>query len=204
MLQEIAGMNVIEAVENRRSVRKFLEKEIDRGILEKILSAGIAAPSAKNRQPWRFTVITGALRREMAAILRSGFNREKSGEAFLPHYAQYLASAERTAEIMETAPVTVLAVNAENGFSLNQTAEEKLFETANIQSIGASIQNILLAALEYGVGGLWICDIYFAYPELRAWLRTDRQIVAAVSLGYPDETPFPRPRKRLDCVVEWK
>jgi nitroreductase len=136
--------------------------------------------------------------------MRSGLEHEKSGLGLLPNYTQFIGSAERTFCILEEAAVTVFILNTENNFSLHQSAEEKLFEMGNVQSIGAAIQNILLAALEYGVGSLWICDIYFAYQDLLAWLNTDRQIIAAVALGYPAENPFPRPRKPLDAVIEWK
>ncbi|MDR0563212.1 MAG: nitroreductase family protein [Spirochaetaceae bacterium] len=197
-------MNIIDAIVNRRSIRTFLEKDIDRAILEKILTAGMSAPSAKNRQPWKFIVIANERKHDMISIIKSGLEHEKSGAGLLPNFKQYISSAEHTVKIMEEAPVTLFVINTENVFLLNQTAEEKLFEMANIQSIGASIQNILLAALEYGIGSLWICDIYFAYHELRTWLNTEQQIIAAVSLGYPNETPFPRARKRIDAIVEWK
>lgn len=84
------------------------------------------------------------------------------------------------------------------------TIEERVYEICNIQSIGAAIQNMLLAATEKGIGSLWICDIYFAYPELCKWLDSDGQLVAAVAFGYPKEFPNERPRKKMDTVVEWK
>lgn len=72
------------------------------------------------------------------------------------------------------------------------------------QSISAAIQNMLLAATEKGIGSLWICDIYFAYPELCKWLDSDGQLIAAIAFGYPNEFPKERPRKKIDDVVEWR
>lgn len=69
------------------------------------------------------------------------------------------------------------------------------------QSIGAAIQNMLLAAQALGLGTLWICDIFYAYDELHTWLGTDGQMIAAVSLGYPDQSPEPRPRKSVEEVT---
>ena len=54
------------------------------------------------------------------------------------------------------------------------------------------------------LGSLWICDVYFAYRELCEWLNTDSQLVAAISLGYPDEEPSRRPRLQLSDVTEWR
>ena len=72
-----------------------------------------------------------------------------------------------------------------------------------VQAIGAAIQNMLLAAQELGVGSLWICDVFYAYEELCAWLGETRQMIAAVSFGYPDESPGPRPRKPVGEVTTW-
>ncbi|MCK4374337.1 MAG: nitroreductase family protein, partial [Candidatus Brocadiae bacterium] len=70
-------------------------------------------------------------------------------------------------------------------------------------SIGGAIQTMLLAAQEVGLGTLWICDVFYAYEELRAWLGRGDQMVAAVSLGYADEAPGPRPRRPWQEVTEW-
>ena len=73
----------------------------------------------------------------------------------------------------------------------------------DVQSIGAAIQNLLLAAQDLGLGTLWICDVFYAYDELCAWLGETHQMIAAVALGYPDEQPNPRPRKSVDEVTTW-
>ena len=50
-------MDIIKEIKNRFSIRKFKNQKIDRSVLDRILEAGRSAPSAKNRQPWRFIVI---------------------------------------------------------------------------------------------------------------------------------------------------
>jgi nitroreductase len=196
-------METIAAIENRRSIRKFLGKEIDKNIIEKIIEAGILAPSAKNRQPWKYIVVTEKGKARMLEILREGIENEKSGKGIYKQNRQFIAPAEYSMKIMEEAPVTIFVINMDNKISLNQTIEDKLAEMASIQSIGASIQNMLLAAFDYGIGSLWICDIYLAYKELSKWLNTEQQIVAAVSFGYTNEKPSARPRKRMEDVAEW-
>jgi nitroreductase len=71
------------------------------------------------------------------------------------------------------------------------------------QSIGAAIQNMLLAAQDVGLGTLWMCDVWLAYQQLSAWLGESGQLVAAVALGYPDEYPAARLRRPLSEVVRW-
>lgn len=63
---------------------------------------------------------------------------------------------------------------------------------------------MLLAAQELGIGTLWIANTCFAYQELVSYLQTQHQLVGAVALGYPDETPPQRPRKPLEDIVEYR
>lgn len=197
-------METIAAIENRRSIRKFLDKEIDTNTIKKIIAAGILAPSAKNFQPWKYIVVTEKNKTEMLKAMKEGMENEKSGNGIFNQNRHFIAPAEYTMKIMAEAPITIFVINTADKIVLTQTMEEKLGEMANIQSIGASIQNMLLAACDYGIGSLWICDIFFAYRALSKWLNTDQQIVAAISFGYTNEKPSPRPRKNIEEVTEWR
>lgn len=66
------------------------------------------------------------------------------------------------------------------------------------------MENMSLAAVENGLGSLWICDIYFAYRELCTWLNCGGELAAAFALGYAAEAPMPRVRKNFDDIVEWR
>jgi len=115
-----------------------------------------------------------------------------------------LGSSEWTTKVMEQAPVTLLIFNTDEEDPFGRKDFGDVFSNmVDVQSIGAAIQNLLLAAQELGVGSLWICDIFYAYGEVCAWLNEQHQLIAAVSLGYADEAPLPRPRKALDEVVRW-
>lgn len=170
-----------------------------------IIQSGIEAPSSKNRQPWKYVVIEGNAKADMLKAFRRGMEREESGRALLPRSRQHIASARHTMEIMADAPTIVFVVNSLGKSIMEEwTPEERVSEICNVQSIGASIQNMLLAANEKGIGSLWICDIFFAYPELSEWLGLDGQLVAAIAFGYPDESPDRRPRRRMEDVVAWR
>ncbi len=170
-----------------------------------IIQSGIKAPSSKNRQPWKYIVVQGREKEEMLEVFRRGISREENERALLPQSRQHISAAKYTVDIMEDAPVIVFVVNSLGKSILSElTPEERVYEICNIQSIGASIQNMLLAATEKGIGSLWICDIYFAYTELCEWLNSEGQLVAAIAFGYPDESPRERPRKSLNDVVVWR
>lgn len=172
---------MIEAMEQRRSIRAYEDRPVSRELLEEILRAGTLAPSSKNRQPWRFVVVTGQAKAEMLAVMKAGLEREK------------------------TAPAVIFVVNA-LGLDLyaSLTPEERIFELCNVQSIGAAVENMSLAAVELGLGSLWICDVFFAYQELTEWLNAKGGLLAALAVGYAAEDPPPRPRKPVETVTEWR
>lgn len=198
-------IKMISAIYNRRSIRKFLDKPIPQEDIMDIIQSGVKAPSSKNRQPWKYIVIQGNAKAEMLRIFRQGIEREENERALLPQSRQHIPAAKYTVDIMEEAPTIIFVVNSlGEGISSELTPEEHIYEICNIQSISASIQNMLLAATEKGIGSLWICDIYFAYSELCEWLNSDGQLIAAIAFGYPNEFPKERPRKKLDDIVEWR
>lgn len=196
---------MISAIYDRRSIRKFRDKPISQKDIIDIIQSGIKAPSSKNRQPWKFVVIQGNAKKEMINVFRQGIEREENDNALLPQSKQHIASAKHTIDIITEAPAIVFAVNSLGKSIMDElTTEERVSEICNIQSISASIQNMLLAATEKGIGSLWICDIYFAYSELCKWLDCDGQLIAAIAFGYPNEFPEERPRKKIEDVVEWR
>ena len=66
------GYIMIDAILNRRSIRKFKKTDVSPTIIEEIIQAGILAPSSKNRQPWRFTVVSGAAKAGMLSAMEQG------------------------------------------------------------------------------------------------------------------------------------
>jgi nitroreductase len=192
-----AGLNTLEAIAQRRSIRRFKSDPIPEEALQAILRAATQAPSAKNRQPWRFVVVSGEERAEMVRIMREGIANVKA-------QGEDPGSSEWTANIMEQAPVTVFVFNPHGTYPwLPHSIDQRFLDLINVQSIGAAIQNMLLAALDLGIGSLWICDVFYAYGQLCKWLGEESQMVAAVSLGYPGEQPRTRPRKPVDRVARW-
>ncbi len=194
-------MDVCEAIAQRRSIRRFKDAPIPKDVLRKILAAGTQAPSGKNAQPWRFVVVQEDKRADMVRVMYEGI-------ANLQAQDFEVGSAEWTVKVMAQAPVTIFVFNAEaEGLTPTKSIPALIWELVNVQSIGAAIQNMLLAAQAQGIGSLWIGDIFMAYRELCEWLGEPYEMVAAVSFGYPDEQPAARARKRarksVDEVTTW-
>lgn len=190
-------MDTDEAIRKRRSVRKFQTKAIPHEDLLKILAAGIEAPSGKNRQPWRFVVVRDNGKKEMVDILKRGVEAEEDKE--------WKKWAMNSVNIMNDAPVSVLVFNTYGDRPWKeQSIEQRFQELVDVQSVGAAIENMALAATALGIGSLWICDVFIAYDELCAWGGQDNQLVAALTLGYSADDSTFRYRKNMDEVVEWR
>lgn len=196
---------MIPEIQSRRSIRQYTSQPVSRQQILAVLEAGNRAPSAKNRHPWRFLVLTGKAKSDAVSAMRRGIERERNGEALLPGSARHLAGAEYTARIMEQAPAVIFISNPlGTPLDAQLSPEERVYELANFQSLGACIQNICLEAEAQGLGSLWICDIFFAYEELSRLAGMEGELAAAVALGYAAEHPAARPRKKLEEIVEWR
>jgi F420 biosynthesis protein FbiB-like protein len=191
-------METLQAIAGRRSIRKFTDQPVARETVEAVLQAAIQAPSGKNRQPWRFVVVAGDEKRaQMIRVMRAGLEERKA-------QGMDTGTAIMTARVMERAPVTIFVFNPEGQHLwIPHSTQQAFLEAVDIQSIGAAIQNMLLAAQDMGLGTLWMCDVWSAYKQLVQWLGETGQLVAAVALGYPDEQPAARPRRPLSEVVRW-
>jgi len=188
-------METFDTITKRQSIRKFKADPILQDVLEKILTAGTLAPSGKNKQPWKFYVVRGEKRAEMIAEMQKGMDR-------LGSQGINTGSARYTLRVLEQAPATVFVFNPTSRHPLlPRDTLEVYADLVDVQSVGAAIENMLLAATELGVGSLWICDVYFGYEELCAWLGEKGEMIAAVSLGYADHQPRPRPRKSIADVT---
>lgn len=195
-------MPVHQAIADRRSIRRFKSDTLTRDQIESILRAGQQAPSGKNRQPWHFIVIhSEAGRQKLAAAFEQGIRNFEQG---VHGFAGNPGSAWHTLTCVRQAPVTVLVI-ADNTPHPGQQREigKQIGDIVDLQSIGAAIENMILEAWEQGIGSLWICDTFSAYPEIVASFDLPNLLVAAVSFGYADEAPAKRPRKTLEELTTW-
>jgi nitroreductase len=191
-------MKTMEAIQARRSIRKFKDDPVPEDEIREILHAATLAPSGKNRQPWHFVVVQGEPRAEMVRTMQAGIDK-------LQEQGVETGSAEWTVKVMAQAPATIFVFDRLVSPWEDEEREfvDFLGDIVDVQSIGAAIQTMLLAATDRGLGTLWICDVFFAYPELCEWLDEEHLMIAAISVGYPDEAPDSRPRKSVDEVTRW-
>ncbi|HEX3046318.1 MAG TPA: nitroreductase [Bacillota bacterium] len=188
-------MNTFDSINGRRSIRKFKPERITREIIDKIIMAGTKAPSGMNRQPWKFVVLDNERKARLLEVMAK---RTK----FLRRFRLNVEGYEFTMKSMEQAPVIILIFNTGAQPGSFFIPFYRYLRVIDIQSIGSAIQTMLLAAQDLGIGTLWICNTLLAEKQIRASFGKKEELIAAIALGLADEEPDPRPRKKLNEVVE--
>ena len=192
-------------IEKRRSIRRYKSDAVAWQTITEIVDAARLAPSAKNRQPWKFIVFTGKQKDRLLDTMNTGIENTEKALAQTGGDASGLPDAKNTLRIMRQAPVTIIVMNP-GGNSPYEPADTdtRTTEICDTLSIGAAVQNLLLAAQEKGLGTLWIANTLYAYDELCEFIGEKGQLACAISLGYPDEDPNPRPRKPIEDILEFR
>ncbi|MBR5683271.1 MAG: nitroreductase family protein [Ruminococcus sp.] len=195
----------MDCIKERRSIRKYISKPVDKKLINEILSAAVLAPSAKNRQPWKFIVYSAGSKDELLNAMEKGLIKTKAELSNMPNSEYLLSDAFNTLRIMREAPTVIMVLNT-NGSSPFADIDTfaRITEICDSLSIGAAIENMLLKATELGLGTLWIANTCYAYNELADFIGTTDLLIGAVALGYADEAPAPRPRKSLDETAEYR
>ena len=195
----------MDAIKERRSIRKYRAELPDRKLIGEVLRAGMLAPSAKNRQPWKFIVFTEKSKEQLLRAMDAGLTRMLDDSTIPQEAKTGLTDAFHTLKIMQEAPVLIMILNTNSGSPFDGISPaDRITEICDSLSIGAAVQNMLLKAASLGLGSLWIANTFYAYPELAAFIGTPSQLTCAVALGYPDEAPPPRPRKKPEDVAEYR
>jgi coenzyme F420-0:L-glutamate ligase/coenzyme F420-1:gamma-L-glutamate ligase len=196
-------MELFEAIHSRRSIRRYRPEPVPQGLIVRLLEAACWAPSAHNRQPWRFAVIAAAevkerLARAMGARLRADLERDG-----LPPEVIERDVARSYARITG-APVVILVALTLADMDVYPDPQRSQAEwTMAVQSVAMAVQNLLLAAHAEGLGACWMCAPLFCPDAVKAALDLpeDWQPQALITLGYPAEAPKGKGRAPLASRV---
>jgi nitroreductase len=206
--QESIADALLTTLRTRRSIRAWQERPIPRETLERVLEAATWAPSADNVQPWRFVVVQGARKQELAALLRRFVDGLQPG--LNPVLWVHRIGLRRSAGLIERAPavITAWATFKPEDAALRLVSRGDLTPlftwTMVVQSVAAAVQNLLLAAHALGLGAVWMGYPNLAGREIKAWLQAEGELQATIALGYPAEQPGQRRRKAVKDVVRWE
>ncbi len=176
-------------IQQRRSVRRYQERPIERAVLEKLLTAAIWAPSAHNRQPWRFCVITdAAVKHELGTTMAAQWQRDLLADGADPAVVARRAAISQ-ARLIGAGAIVVAALSMEEMDQYPDAARNQAEWTMAVQSVALACQNLLLAAHHYGLGACWMCAPLFVPDLVQGVLELPAtwHPQALITLGYPAE-----------------
>ncbi|HSG42251.1 MAG TPA: nitroreductase family protein [Anaerolineales bacterium] len=190
----------------RRSVRRFKPDPVPDSVIQDILTTATFAPSAHNRQPWRFCVITDtSTKNKLADAMSVEFKHDLEKDGLLPEKVQ--AQITRSKERLTSAPV-VIVINLdmrEMDVYPDKKRKRAEFRMA-MQSVANAGMQLLLATHAEGLGGVWICSPLFVQETVKNTLNLPKswEPHGMFYLGYPEVIPEVRERKSLDEIVTYK
>jgi coenzyme F420-0:L-glutamate ligase/coenzyme F420-1:gamma-L-glutamate ligase len=198
---DASSPQVLDAIHGRRSVRRYLEKEVPEDLVERVLEAARWAPSPHGRQPWRFAVLT---REETKGRLADAMGEEWRANLDMDGQSAEIVEKrlEGSRRRLLDAPALVLFCLYLEDLDLYPDAERQRGETTMaVQSLGAAAQNALLAAYEAGLDAGWMCAPLFCPRKVVEALGLDARLVphALLTLGYADGDP---PKRRLRLPLD--
>lgn len=207
-------MTLEDLLRSRRSVRRFKPEAPDEALVERVIELATLAPSASNKQPWRFIVVAhrgtieamAAAVREAVAIVAEHVPAE-SLEAFRA-YGDYFTRFEAAPVVI--VPIfrghTVLSNLVGAGLGPDLVDLIAVMERdSGLIGTSLALMNLLLAAESEGLGASAMTGPLLAAPRLKQLCGVPDSwgIVALVPLGHPDEKPKPTDRKPAEKMTRW-
>ena len=219
--------DIIEAIKTRKSIRGFKPDAVSKEVLGEILEIASRAPSAMNTQPWEFTVLAGKV---LEDVRQGNVEMLNSGVAPHPEHSVigWTAESEYRRRQVELAKqiFRTMGISREDkqkraewmqrGFryfdapaAVIISVDKSLTEVGPLLDIGAVMQNICLAALDYDLGTC-LEDQGVMYPDvLRKFvdIPESKRIIISIAIGYPD-WDFPAnkvtsTRESLEQITTW-
>jgi len=204
-------MELYKAIKTRRSVRKFRGDAIPKDKILRVLEAANLAPTASNRQPWNFLIVSRSSIDQMHEIMDRSFKErlEEIEKTVMAERIKNLSipinksndKVEGLNEFYRTlggAPMAIVVyVDKEN--DLWQWKN-------NICDASAAIENLILAAWSEGIGSCWMTGpLQKKEKEIKAFLGIpeDKEIVGMIPIGLPAYTPRIPPKEDIRSKVKW-
>ncbi|MDR0492762.1 MAG: nitroreductase family protein [Nitrososphaerota archaeon] len=193
-----------DVIRQRRSIRRYQSKPVPTEVVQRILEMVSWAPSAHNSQPWRFIVLEDSkVKRDLAEQMADAWATDASKDNQLVDAKMHSEQVERFAG----APVLILAsLTMENLRKFVDVSRQSIERDLAVESLGAGIQNLLLAAHAIGLGACWYCAPAFCKQLVQKTLKIPKHVEphAFIILGYPEEQPPAPHRKKITeyCFID--
>lgn len=177
---------MMNEIKTRRSIRKYKDKPVEDEKIIQLIESARLAPSGHNTQPWHFIIVKSeSTKRELAEV---------------SHNQKWMTSA----------PVFIVCVadirarvKEDGGLFIYEKSPQKDLKQI-IRDTAIATQHIVLEAENLALGTCWVA--WFIQEEIRPILKipADKYVVAILTVGYPDEAPEARPRKKLEEIIHYE
>ena len=206
MIVDARATALQDLVLQRRSIRHFRSESVPRPLIEEILRAALWAPSPHNVQPWRFTILVrdadkSRLAEAMAARLHEDLRADGVAEDIIAQ------QTHRSRWRLTTAPVVLVCSLVRDGLVEYQDERRSHLEwEMAVQSVGAVLQTVFLAAAAHDLGTCWMAAPMYCPAEVRSAvaLPDEYSPQALVLMGYPASPGKIRDRRPFHEVAEFR
>lgn len=219
-------MNILDALHKRKSVRAFLNKEVEEDKINAILSAASQAPSGANIQPWQVAVVTGKTKQKLQTQLESTYRTGDKGKADYPYYPEKWIEPYKSRRIACGLQMysTLKIAREDKQTQLDQwSANYRAFDapimllffmdgsmqTGSYIDYGIFLQSIMLAAMEHGLASCPQASVA-DYPEIIKSMLDypqDSILLCGMALGYEDKNAlvnsYRTPREKVDTFTRY-
>jgi F420 biosynthesis protein FbiB-like protein len=201
-------LSVPAFLEARRSIRSFLDEPIDRSVLDALVEAACIAPAPHHSRPWRFVVVdTAEGKQALATGMGEKWRVDLTGDGVDPARVDELVT--KSHEKLTSAPAVVLGCLTWDGLDRYPDEARRRAEWGMaLLSLGAAVENLMVAAADVGVASCWVAAPIFCPPEARDSLDLPAEWFphACVLLGRADPAYVgrPRPPVPLDDLRAWR
>jgi coenzyme F420-0:L-glutamate ligase/coenzyme F420-1:gamma-L-glutamate ligase len=199
-------MTLDAALAGRRSVRQFAPRSVERALVEEVIAAACLAPAPHHSRPWRFIILSADARATLTDAMGERWRQDLQRDN-LPE-ARIRRLLDRSRARLAAAPVLILAgIAGEARRPWPDQRRRRAEELTFVQSLGAAVENLMLAAHARGLGSYWLSAPLFCPEAVRLALDLppDFQPQALIALGYPREGLRLPPRSPLavrDHIIE--
>lgn len=198
-------MDFWEVLQQRRSIRKFKSEPVDVSVLTKLVEAARLAQNNGNSQPWDFVFITEP---DMIKTVQEVLVR--TTRKYWSEIRTDALSGEKLEKVLplftDMGPVPVFLLACLNPRVNRMHAEyQEWNDLWNQHSVAAALTNLMLAAVNEGLGTCWLATPTMDTDELKEKLSIPApvQIIAVTPVGYPDEAPKQRPRIPVEEIIHF-
>jgi nitroreductase len=207
-LSDMATLNLPtkDAIEKRRSIRKFKRDSVPEECIMELIEAARLAPSASNTQPWRFKIVSDD--ETKAKLAEAAYQ-----QSFVAHAPVVLVCCADLRGYFEG--ITARSQDFGKEGALEETMLRVLrgraeqLKSMNVQelapgiafNVAIAIEHIVLRALDFGLGSCWVRMLDEQKIKAIFGWENSIHVVALLPLGYPDETPAPRKRRAIEEII---